>query len=545
MEPMLSFRDGAQVVSAESLQRELSERVRTASASAEARLGLLLRAGELESALEDLEHPAASRARELTDQAAEACRTSSVAALAGCWRGGRIELDLPPQLRLRRPEGYAYYALQPMAYARLLQPCHEQAGGIAVVGVRSIGTSLSAVVLAELRSRQIPAQRITVRPTGHPWDRQLAPSAAVRALTQRSPAGLYVIVDEGPGLSGSTFLAVAEGLERYGVARERIELWTSHRCDPARLVARDAQTRWSRYRTSALAPPVLPNGARDLSAGAWRAEVYASELDWPACQALLERHKYRESSGALLKFVGLPPYGDAPFARGQLLAAAGFSPPIEARGGGYLAQRWIDGRPLRGPVTGRAPLRRLLEYLVFRSRECRAEDAPVSGLEQLLRVNVAEAIGWDVPRELEPRVERPVYADARLAPHEWIETPRGELYKVDATDHGDDHSFPGPCDSGWDIAGAILEWRLTPALASELCAEYRFRTGDDVGRRLAPYLLAYASLQIARGKLAALSAAPAEQPRLDRELGFYTDTLRRLAGSNGKHEGPCGCSSSC
>jgi hypothetical protein len=541
---MLAFRDGVQVFSAEGIRRELSDRVRSASSSAAARLGLLLRAGELESALEDLEHPAAARARQLTDLAAEACRADSAAVLAG-WSGGlTFEPELPPQLRLRRPEGYAYYALHPGAYASLLPP-QPDAGGVAVVGARSIGTSMSAAVLAELRARQVPAERITVRPSGHPWDRVLAPTTAFSAFVRRWPAARFYVVDEGPGLSGSTFLAIAEALERCGVSCERIELLSSHRPEPARLLARAAAARWSRYRNRALEGPTLPPGARDLSAGAWRSELYASEAEWPASHVMLERHKYRQGPGALIKFVGMPPYGEAPIARGQLLSRAGFSPGVQAHGIGYVAQSWIVGSPLRAPVTGRARLQRLLDYLVFRSRECPAESAPVGALQEMMRVNLAEAIGWELPPGLELRVEHPVYADARLDPHEWIETPRGELYKVDAIDHGDDHSFPGPCDSAWDVAGAIVEWRLTPALANELCEQYRLRTRDDVGARLPPYLLAYTSLRLARGRLAALSASSAEQARVARELEFYTDTLRRLAAASGQREASCDCSKSC
>lgn len=542
---MLSFRDGAQRMNSECFARDLMDRVCAAHSSEAARLGVLLRTGELESALEDQEHPATARARQLSDDAAEAYRTGSAARLEP-WLRDRSSLAgaLPAELVLRRPEGYAYYALDPGAYARAIRPRQERSEGVAVVGVRSIGTSLSAVVLAELRARGARAERITVRPTGHPWDRQLDLSPRALEFVWRWSAAHFLIVDEGPGLSGSTFLAVAEALEASGVSSERIEFLTSHRIDPARLVARDGAQRWQRYLQTTVPAVSIPDRASDLSGGAWRARVYDSETDWPACNGSLERHKYREPGGALIKFIGLPPYGEGPMARGQLLADAGFCPELESHAPGYVAQRWIEGRPLRAPVANPRQLERLLNYLVFRSQACRAEDVCVTTLQYMLRLNVAEAIGWDIPAQIQLHVERPVYADARLASHEWIESADGGLFKVDATDHGDDHSFPGPCDSAWDIAGAILEWRLEPAAARELCAEYRRRTRDDVELRLGPYLLAYAALQVGSAQMAALSSGPSEQPRWACKQHLYTEVLRRLAASHGWHESSC-ASSTC
>jgi hypothetical protein len=187
---------------------------------------------------------------------------------------------------------------------------------------------------------------------------------------------------------------------------------------------------------------------------------------------------------------------------------------------GYLAQGWIPGRPLsQGP--DRRLLARVLEYLVFRSATCRAESASVALLELMLRLNVREALGLDLPDDFGLELVRPVYADAQLSPHEWIQSRSGEILKVDATDHGDDQFFPGPCDSAWDVAGVVIEWQLDAVETAEFCEQYRRGTGDDVAARLGPYLVAYAAFALARAQLAGLRASPAEKPRLERDRQRY------------------------
>jgi hypothetical protein len=537
---MLCFRDGAQYMSSERFVHDLLGRMGAARSSPAALLSTLLRAGELEAALEDNEHPAAALARQLSDDAAQAWLARAAAPLTRWLDHGFSALGLPQQLRLVRPEGYAYYALSPAAYEQVLGARHEQGRGVAVVGIRSIGTSLSAVVRAALQRRGVRSERTTVRPHGHPWDRRLDLDGAFVLFIQRWQAADFLVVDEGPGLSGSTFLAVGEAIERAGIPPERIEFLTSCSPDPSRMVTRDAARRWSRFRATQVPGPRLPEAATDLSAGAWRHHVYAAEREWPACDVMLERHKYRCAMSGLVKFIGLPPYDEAPLARGQLLADAGYCPAIERRDGGYAEHRWIDGQPLRAPVASRDAVGRLLDYLSFRSRECRAENAPLAELNQMLQVNVHEAIGLELPSSQLLVLECPVYADGRLGPEEWIQARAGALMKVDATDHGDDHLLPGPCDSAWDIAGAIIEWQLTPARADEFCDGYRRRTGDDVAARLSPYLLAYAGLRIGRTRLAALSAQPAERLRLNRAEQRYLRALRCLVPAKG---GSAGCAS--
>jgi hypothetical protein len=487
----------------------------------------LLRSGELEASVEDARAPGAAAARQLTDT------------LAGAWlSGARLDerelaehldsVHSPDELRVTRPEGYAYYALNPGNYANWVKRCAWSGRDVAVIGVRSIGTSLSAIVRAQLAGGGCRAARITVRPQGHPWDRQLELAGEALELVRAWHGAEFLVVDEGPGLSGSTFLAVGEALQRANIPTERIRFLTSHAVDPDRLLARDGARRWASFRADNVSDDLLPPGALDFGGGAWRQHVYTSEAEWPACWTGLERRKYRiPGSDELVKFVGFPPYGEAPLERGQCLADAGFSPALRRHSPGYLAQVWRNGKPLQLDANRIGALTRLLDYVVFRSRACAAPEAPAAELEALLRVNVAEALGVELPRDIKLEVVRPVFADGRLLPREWITTDTGELLKVDAIDHADDHLLPGPCDIAWDLAGAAIEWQLSRSEVSWLLDGYRSRTGDAAERRIAPYLMAYAAFRVGYVDLALLSSAGAEQTRLANERRNYMDALRR------------------
>ena len=412
-------------------------------------------------------------------------------------------------------------------------------GEVVIIGVRSIGTSLSALACAAARASGRAARRFTLRPAGPAWDRRCHLASEQRAALRQAgaerlgDAARYCVVDEGPGLSGSTFLAVAEGLEAAGIGRDRITLFTSHAVDATRLVAPNAAERWSRFQSHPVrhgAPPELDGETVDVSGGGWRPHVYSSEEQWPFVWCMAERRKLlAPASSQLAKFVGLPPYGEAPLARGRALAEAGFSPPVEPLTGGYLLQRWapgiVHGRSER-PAT-HAFLERVAEYLAFRSRAFPASAVETDALDAMMRQNAREALDVELPSGcLELR--HAVYADARLQLHEWVTSSAGSVLKVDATDHGDDHGFPGPCDSAWDLAGAIIELRLDAPRAAAFLASYRRRTGDDARRRLGPYLVAYAAERVGRLHIAALTTTGAERERLERDRQRYTSRLREL-----------------
>ncbi len=85
------------------------------------------------------------------------------------------KLELPESVNVSTPEGYAFYGVYPEAYAeaarRFLR--ERRPAGVVAIGIRSIGTSLSAVVAAVLEQHGCLEDSCTVRPRGHPFDRYL------------------------------------------------------------------------------------------------------------------------------------------------------------------------------------------------------------------------------------------------------------------------------------------------------------------------------------------------------------------------------------
>jgi hypothetical protein len=534
----LVFRSGvswlSQTEMANRLAGTLAEAMRAPDQDARAALvRALIGAGALECALADSGDPLAARAMEIADAVASAAFGADRRALPAfsaeveSWRS-------PAVLRQTVPEGFAYYALAPLAFGE--DAAAQVTGGpVTVVGIRTIGTTLSAAAKAALLRRGLDVDRLTLRPQGHAYDRRLPldPQARTHIERRRAVGALFLVVDEGPGLSGSTFLSVAEAIETLGVPRDRILLFGSRSVDPKALVAPDGARRWRRFASTAARPrrPDLASGGRDLAGGQWRALLWPSKMPAPPSWPAMERLKaLAPDSQSLLKFEGLGHHGEVCRARASTLAAEDWT--VEPEWGpdehGLVRYPFVQAVPLHHAQRTSAVLRHIGRYLAARARLLPAQptQADTDALAEMVQVNLALELGEETHHPPPLFIERPALVDGRLQPHEWLREKSGSIVKVDAVSHGDDHFFPGPTDIAWDLAGAAVEWELGPEERETLVSAYQAASGDDPRLRLPGFEVAYAAFRARYALMAAHASPVSETSRWRAAHARYQTALR-------------------
>jgi hypothetical protein len=485
-------------------------------------------------------------------------------------------LRLPAEISVVVPEGYASYGLYPETYLRAAERLREDWQGVLrVIGIRSIGTSLAAVVAAAGRGET----SASVRPGGHPFARTLSIGermtgrllAAADAQGARRP--LYAIADEGPGLSGSSFGAIADWLEEHGVPPESIVFFPSHRGPLGPKASEAHRERWDRARKYVVEFEELflaPGSAwplerwvedltgpadgplEDLGAGRWR-DRFFSNGDRPPAHLQQERRKYLLTARGktwLLKFAGLGHYGRERLELARELEKGGFTPPVSGLRHGFLVSPWLDRArplPLVPDVDREALLDRVARYISFRARRLPAQGRPGASPAKLLEMatfNAGEALGpqasealgvWkDAWKEKLPELAslaRPVLTDNRMHAWEWLVTPEGKILKADALDHHAGNDLVGAQDPAWDLAGAIVELDLSDEergrLVEMLERSRRVKTPPD---QLRFYTHAYLAFQLGWHALAAQALEgidPGEAGAMRKRAESYSERLRR------------------
>jgi hypothetical protein len=481
-------------------------------------------------------------------------------------------LRLPERVTVKMPEGYAYYALYPELYLEAAQSLRLLPRPPMVMGIRSIGTGLACVVSAAAGTTAPP---FTVRPGGHPYQRTLSLGPELEhELVSRARESHVAIVDEGPGMSGSSFGAVADFLEARGIPEDRLLFFPSHAGELGPAASERHRTRWARARRYTAdfdslflhpredrAAPLaewaeeLTGGSfgplSDISGGAWRHKLFPDERDWPAVHVQQERRKYlllAERGTFLLKFAGLGTYGERRLGRARQLSDASLTPHVEGLRHGFLVQRWHEGAkplPLAQGVDRAELMARVGAYLGFRARRFLAEPGRGASLAKLLemaRYNSAQVLGYGFGEALgvwAPRLERlsaevrPVETDNKLHAWEWLVLQDGRLLKTDAVDHHDAHDLIGCQDVAWDVVGAAVELGFDEAEQSILAEYVERASGRPVSAALmAFYRPCYLAFQLGHHLMAASALealVPAEATRLRRAAERYSSLLRGLA----------------
>ncbi len=521
---MLVFRDSAGRTTLAS--RELRDGLKAAIRAGKP-LDALLRAGELECSLADL-GVLPEFARVTDALARELIRASAPSATSDHSRDAEIRLDqipeLPGNLDVRAPEGFCYYALHPLSFA--LNATGRQRSA-AVVGIRSIGTTLSAVAAAALG-----APRITVRPVGHPYERstRFTPVEREWVWQQAAKRAEFYVVDEGPGLSGSSLLSVGESLIAAGVQADDVTLVCSRQPETEKLLTERAVERWGRFKTIVVPghPSAPPDGV-DLPGHDWRTSMLADPSAWPGRWVQMAVPQMRSRDGQLFyKFEGFGRYGDEVRRRSEQIAAADFGPAVFDAGNGWSAYAFIAGDCLHAAELEPDLIERLARYVAFRTQAFGVPECDEQKLTEMARFNAGQLWGMDLGRDYRLAVQRPVIADARMMPYEWRRSCGG-VKKLDAAVHGDNHFFPGPVDCAWDLAGAIVEWQMNAAQCEGFLACYRRLSGDHAEHRIAEYVIAYCAFQAGYAEMAAAAMAGTEEElRLKREAERYTNLVQRL-----------------
>ncbi len=537
---------------------------------------LLIGLGTLEAAVLDTIFPAADGTSPLTRKFREAsCAVGRAlwhtwgdqAVKARFWLEqatatlAYLELQqLPSTVEVSVPEGYAYYAVYPEMYLEAARKFHSTIEPTRAVclGLRTIGASLSAVVAGSLQELGCRVASYTLRPRGHPFARRPIVDSGLADILHRESDGVFLVVDEGPGISGSSLAGTAALLNDLGIPDERIVMLPSWATDGSGLKSAQARERWQRHRqfvvdfeevwlrSGRLTRSIAPGQLRDLSGGAWRHQFYPDSECFPAVQPQHERRKYLYQSfpepgvvaeSSLLSFVGLGDRSASKLERGRKLASAGFTAEPKRVVQGFLVTPFTPGTPLSAhePVD-HLLLQTLASYLAHISRTQATQPSVTDHyLQEMVTSNVVEGLGDEWLSRLHPRLanagdiwcQRPVALDGRMLPHEWIRTAGGYL-KTDAVDHHDDHFFPGCQDIAWDLAGTCLEFNLTPEARRQLIERYERLSGDAaIASRLPLHAITYLAFRLGYATLAATTLAHSpDGARFSAAATRYGDLLR-------------------
>ena len=523
-------------------------------------VGALIEAGEFAQGLADAQHVGADVPMSLVHALAECCARSwdSDFETDGCVPAATLAAcaDRLPQapIELKRPEGYAYYALYPESYLEAARQLH--APSWQVFGIRSIGTSLSALVAAGLGAG-CPR---TLRPSGHPFARQLAADASAGVIDLHAAA--FAVVDEGPGLSGSSLAAVGRWLLDAGVSPGRLHFFVGHANGPGPMASPDVLAVWRCAQVHAasfeqtvlrakrpahrlenwIAPLVGPLRAplQDISGGRWRGLQSRPTGEAPPVHPAWERRKFlaeTENGRWLVKFIGLGREGERKYLRAKALAAAGFVNQPAGLCHGFMVERWRDDLlPMPAHPAGDLRARlidRLGDYLGFRARSfpaCESAGASVRSLWEMGRFNTQAVLGdtlaaawdaWEPALDALSRALRRIETDNRMHAWEWLAA--GTLIlKTDAVDHHAAHDLVGCQDLAWDLAGAAVEFELSNDEVARLIAR--------CGRVPDPALLCFSRLCYLAFELGrcheAMTAGVAADPPMQAASARYAEALR-------------------
>jgi hypothetical protein len=355
-----------------------------------------------------------------------------------------------------------------------------------------------------------------------------------------------LIVDEGPGLSGSSMAAVVEALVRAGMPEGRITLLPAHSGLPGRFGSSTAARLWERLpRVAAGVLEPVWDGKRLSESLAEATSVLASgvpvwKVEDPGREPFGRPRQLvtlGDGSSWVWKYYGtaaIDASGEPSVLKAyESLSRGSYSARPEDAWHGWLPFQWVSGSSL----TSRD---RFIILTGMLGRHIRERAAPPLGpaehrqaverLREMLRVNLAEGLdGGPADRLLAVSEEAspggsPTAGDYRMGPEHWIRTEHGIVLKVGGG-LAVDHTLVGRQPFLWDVAGASVEWELSPVEEQDVIAAIGLPVPSAALRF---YRVAYAAFRMGQSVMAAASRED-EASRYEAEADRYRRFLARLA----------------
>lgn len=475
------------------------------------------------------------------------------------------KMPLPLEIRTRAPEGYIYYGLYPemyleaaKAFFREMRP--ERAVSI---GLRSIGTSLSAAVGGALSELGVKVESFTLRPRGHPFRRKMLIAPELESRLKSFAGSYFLIIDEGPGISGSSFGSASHALSEMGIPDPEIIFFPSHLPDGSRLLTPHARRSWHNYRKYVVPfEENRPNGKLlgawsgreklDISAGKWRSLFFDRESDYPALHPSHEQRKYLcleeplngkkiKGPAFLMKFAGLGKYGRSKYERALALSDKGLYPKVHGLTGGFLVRDFVEGRPVAQADINPDLLDYIAAYIASMGKMFQVgEEIPFDSNMKMISENVLETIGkeWTANigklESLRPAVCGGTAAaiDGRMMRHEWLVT-KGGFLKTDSVGHHLDQFYPRSQDPAWDVAALCIEFPLRGREMEYFISRYAALSGDaHIREKLPFYRISYLAYRLGYTELASLELGESPDGLRLKSLSDYYSFLLKMELSN-------------
>lgn len=467
-------------------------------------ISLMIECGELETGITDY----FCTDKDLINPQIEVCRSISIeagAVIFSLWSEGVFLIDrwlnikkslsilkqmqLPEQITLNVPEGFVFYGLYPEVYLEATSEFIKEMKPekTLVIGLRSIGTVLSALIGAHLQSVGCVVKTLTVRPRGHPFNRFLVLDEKIKNMIRQSTGYYVIIADEGPGLSGSSIGGTLSAVKSLNVPSNRTVIFPSWLPSGERFISENARVLWNDYKkyTGSFENQWILNGklernlqkrlVYEISAGMWRSRFITEPSDFPPVHPHHERRKFmlvdnseEKKNRWIAKFVGLGKYGASNVERAQKLAEMGFTPSVDQLCNGFAVMPFVEGNVLKASDLDESLIDFVKKYLLFIQKTMGASlQVSYDQMFEMIYTNVKEGMGENWCRCLEkftPETsslyeEVAVAIDGRMMPHDFLKT--GDRFvKVDHIEHHSDQFFHGVQNICWDIAGFFVEFEL-------------------------------------------------------------------------------------